>query len=67
MKYIYLNIIKEIKRNHDTQKNVAKVLYISELTFRKKLAGISEWSIGEIETLCNHFKKDYYELFKRKD
>lgn len=65
MTYVYLNIIKEIKRTGDTQRNLSRILGVSELTFRKKLAGITQWTIDEIDKLCNHFDMDYYELFKK--
>ena len=65
MTYVYLNIIKEIKRTGNTQRNLSRILGVSELTFRKKLAGITQWTIDEIDKLCTYFDMDYYELFKK--
>ena len=63
-RYKYANVLAEMKRNYETLKDLSQILGICILTLRKKLAGETEWTIGEIETLCKHYNKDYYELFK---
>ena len=55
----------EMAKHGDTQKSIAKLLDLSIPSFSRRLSGEVDWSIGEIETLCKHYKKDYYELFKR--
>ena len=64
-KYKYFNVLKAINNNLETQRDISKLLGITEVSFRNKLAGKTEWTIGEIEILCNHFKEDYYKLFKK--
>lgn len=59
----YLNLRFEMMKKHEIGEDVAKILGISKSSFFKKLAGVTEWSIGEIETLCKHYDKDYYYLF----
>lgn len=61
--YKYSKLVKEMKRNKESQRSLSKILGISENSVRNKLSGRNEWTIGEIETLCDYFKKDYYELF----
>lgn len=64
-RYVYFNILKAINDTSENQKKVANILGISDVNFRSKLSGKNQWTINEIETLCKHFNKDYYELFKK--
>lgn len=63
IKYKYSKLTLEMKNNKATQKHLSEILGITDVSFRKKLAGKTDWTIGEIETLCDYFKRDYYELF----
>ena len=63
--YKYTSLTDEMKRTKTTQRDLSKVLGIHENSVRKKLDGKFEWTISEINTLCNYFKKDYYELFRK--
>lgn len=58
------NLQAEMSRNGETQEAVANLLGLTRATIGHKLKGKAQWTIGEIETLCEHYKKDYYELFK---
>ena len=60
----YPNLEVEMSRNGDTQKKLADLLNITQQTVSKKLAGKVDWTIGEIEIICEHYNKDYYQLFK---
>jgi len=60
----YPNLLAEMKRSGETQDNVASLLNLSRTTVNWKISGKSEWTISEIEILCEHYKKDYYDLFK---
>ena len=53
-----------MRENDESQSYLARLLNITPQTISKKLVGDTEWTIGEIDTLCNHYNKDYYELFK---
>lgn len=61
----YPNLLAEIKRSGETQDDVAKLLNITRTTVNFKISGRREWTISEIESLCEHYGKDYYELFKK--
>lgn len=54
----------EMEKNKESQLAVAKLLNVSQPTICRKLAGETEWTIGEVDILCEHYKKDYYQLFK---
>jgi len=60
----YPNLEVEMSRNGDTQKKLADLLNITQQTVSKKLAGKVDWTIGEVEIICEHYNKNYYELFK---
>lgn len=60
----YPNLILEIKRRGETQDDLSKLLGIARTTVNFKISGKREWTISEIEAICNHYEKNYYELFK---
>lgn len=60
----YPKLLEEMKKHGETQKTLAQLLGLTTATISRKLAGKIEWSLGEVETICEHYKKDYYELFK---
>ncbi|MBR0473215.1 MAG: helix-turn-helix transcriptional regulator [Methanosphaera sp.] len=51
----------------ETQRTIAKLLEKSPQSISKKFNGRSQWSISEVDKICEHYNKDYYELFKKKD
>ena len=57
-------LMAEMKKRKENQNTIAKLLNESQATVSRKLAGKFEWTIGEVDILCEHFKKDYYQLFK---
>lgn len=60
----YPNLVGEMAKHGDTQKSLGKLLNITNGSVCKKLSGEREWTISEIDLICEHYKKDYYELFK---
>lgn len=66
-KILYLDLVGEIARHGETQKSLAKLLGLTPQSIGFKLAGKSDWSISEIEKICKHYNKNYYELFKRSE
>ena len=65
-KVVYPGLAGEMARRGDTQIVLAKLLKLTPGAISKRLSGKIEWSIGEIEKICDYYKKDYYELFKNK-
>lgn len=63
----YAELFIAMKKNGDTQKSIANLLGVSQQSISRKLNGKNEWTISEIDKLCEHYNKDYYELFKRID
>ena len=60
----YPELASELARRGLTQKELAQYLGVNQGTISKKMAGKTEWTIGEIDTICDYFGKDYYQLFK---
>ena len=60
----YPAIAAEMARYNHTQLDLGNLIGISREAVRKKLHGETEFTIGEIEAICNLYKKDYYQLFK---
>ena len=63
----YPELVGEMAKNGDTQKSIAKLLGITYSSVCRRLSGKSEFSISEVEILCKHYNKNYYELFKKND
>lgn len=60
----YIELFIQMKKNGDTQKGIAKELGISQQAISRKLSGKNEWTISEIDKLCEYYNMNYYELFK---
>lgn len=63
-KVTYPGLVGEMARRGDTQETLANLLGITRSAISRRLSGKIEWSIGEIDKICEHYEKDYYELFK---
>jgi predicted transcriptional regulator len=66
-KILYPELLGEMAKHGDTQKSLAKLLGITYSSVSRRLSGKSEWSISEIDILCEHYGKNYYELFKKNE
>lgn len=60
----YPNITYEMKKHKHTRKAIAEVLGITTMSLYRKLTGRNDWTIGEVDKLCEYYKKNFYELFK---
>jgi transcriptional regulator with XRE-family HTH domain len=63
----YPELVGEMAKRGDTQESLAKLLGIPHSSISRRLSGEIEWSISEIDKLCEFYGKDYYELFKKND
>jgi hypothetical protein len=45
--YKYFTILEKIEERNETQLEISQMLGITELSFRKKLDGKTEWKINE--------------------
>ena len=57
-------LLSEMARRGESQEELARVLGMSRSTLYMRMTGKVEWTIGDIERLCEHYNKDYYQLFK---
>lgn len=60
----YPNLLAEMARHGEKQKEIGKLLGVTAATVCRKLSGQIDWSFGEVDILCEHYNKDYYYLFK---
>ena len=63
----YPNLRAEMARKGITQTMIAKLLGVSDPTIFRKFSGRTDWTLGEIEAICEYLQKDYYHLFIDKD
>lgn len=61
----YPELMGEMARHGDTQRSLAKILGITYSAMWRRLTGQKEWTISEVDKICEHYSKDYYELFKK--
>lgn len=64
---IYPELIGEMAKNNETQDTLSELLGLTRATIINKMAGRSEWNISEVDKICEHYNKNYYELFKRNE
>lgn len=57
-------LLAEMAKRGEKKSDIAVLLGIPKPSITKRFAGEIDWRIGEIETICNHYDKNYYELFK---
>ena len=60
----YPNLLAEMARRGEKQKDIAELLGTTAASVCRKLSGQVDWSTNEIDILCEHYKKDYSQLFK---
>ena len=60
------NLVAEMARRGENQKDVAELIGTSQPTFSRKLRGLNEFTINEAIILCKHYEKEYSELFEVK-
>ena len=58
-------LIGEIAKRGDTQRALAKRLGLSYGAVWRRMSGRTEWSVDEINKVCEYYGKDYNELFKQ--
>ena len=63
-KVIYPGLVAEMAKRGETQEVLSKLLGLRRESISRRMTGKLEWSISEIEKICEYYKKDYYELFK---
>lgn len=64
-KIIYPELVGEMAKHGDTQKSLSKIIGVAHSSVCRKLAGKNEWTISEIDKICEYYNKNYYELFKK--
>lgn len=60
----FSGLLAEMGRHGEKQKDVAKLLGLSTASVCKRLSGETKWTLGDVDILCEHYGKDYYQLFK---
>jgi len=60
----YPGLVAEMVIQGETQKELAKVIGITPMAMSYKMTGKNDFTISEVETICEHYNKNYYELFK---
>ena len=60
----YPKLVKEISDRGENQTILSKQLGLTQATISRKLSGKIDFTIEEVEKICEHFNKGYYELFK---
>lgn len=60
----YPKLVNVMRENKITYVKLANILGIQPYSVYRKIKGRTDWTISEVETLCEHLNKNYYELFK---
>ena len=62
---LFPEIVKEMERRGETQDDLARLLQLDRSIISKKLSGVVQWTIGDIEVMTLHYNKDFWELFRK--
>jgi len=60
---MYPNLVAEMAKCGDTYGTLAELLGTSISAVGRRINGTVEWTKSEIDTLCDHYKKSYDDLF----
>ena len=61
-------IVNQMKLRGEKLLDMVKLLgYKEKSQVSRRLSGEIEWSLGDIEIICEHYDMDFYKLFKRKE
>lgn len=63
-KVIYPGLVAEMAKRGETQEVLSKLLGLRRESISRRMTGKLEWSISEIDKICEFYKKSYDELFK---
>ena len=63
----YPNLVAEMARHGESEKTLAELLDLHKNSISKRFLGKVDWTISDIDKICEHYGKDYYELFKKND
>lgn len=66
-KVLFPGLLGEMAKHGETQESLANLLDLSIQSVCRRFTGKSKWSISEIDKLCEHYNKNYYELFKNEE
>lgn len=58
------NLLVEMVKSGEKQKELGNLLGLTNASISRKLSGKTEWSLKEVDAICEHYGKDYKELFK---
>ena len=64
---MFPELAAQMARKGETQDDLARLIGVDRTNISRRLTGQTEWTIGEVEILCNHYNMDFWELFKRKE
>lgn len=59
----YYNLKKVMDERGEHLKDIAKVINKSIGQTGQKVNGHCDWTISEVKAICEHYDKDFYELF----
>lgn len=63
-KRLFPGLHGEMARHGETQRDLAKLIEITPQAICNKFKGKNQWTFSEIEKICEHYNKNYEELFK---
>ena len=64
---MYKEITTTMKKNNETQQDLANLLRLDQSQLSRKIAGHVTWSIEEIKLLCKHYNMKFEKLFRKEE
>lgn len=60
----YPGLVGELAKRNISQKTLANIIGVGTTAMSFKMTGKNDFTISEVEKICEYFNKNYYELFK---
>lgn len=60
----YPNLVSEMARRGESQKTIAHLLGVTQATISRKLSGKIDWTMKEINAICEYYGMGFCQLFK---
>lgn len=62
---IYPGLVGEMAKHGDKLQTIAELIGLTVPSVWRRMNGKKDWTISEVEKICEYYNKGYYELFEK--
>ena len=64
-KILYPELVGEMAKRGESQNTLAELLGTTYWAIHRRMLGVTEWTMSEIDKVCEYYGKSYDDLFKK--